>query len=50
MKLRSDPWLLVGLILSILLSAWHTYMDWREDPGRVPPSVVPESGILEQPE
>lgn len=48
MKLRTDPWLIVGLILSILLMAYNTVQDFRREHGRVPPSAVPEVEIPDQ--
>lgn len=38
MKLRSDPWLIVGLILSLLLGVYNGIMEWRK-------AQPPEEGI-----
>lgn len=48
MKMRSDPWILIGLLLSILLAAYNAFMEWRDGDGRVPPSPVPVPQIEEK--
>lgn len=51
MKVRTDPWLIVGLILALLLSAYNTIMEWRgsqarvsESPDTIRPFIVPSGG------
>jgi len=46
MKVRSDPWLLVGLLLSILLGAYNTIMEWRARTERAPSPPSVNSEIL----